>query len=390
MKNVLLKTRFRWSELHSLYQDLIKNPPENYRVEKLSTQTSNLKKILPKKSSNYFFKKLFHHLGPIPFTMSLALESPVKYENYDLIFATQHIIKTEQPWIVDFEYANALASYFDMSLCKNIISKRLKSQSCKAILPWSNWAANTLRSSINCKHFNDKLRVVRYTVPSKKKLQKKENKSKIRILFVGTTNPANMYNFEFKGLYETVDAFIDLQKQYDHIELVIRSVVSSDIREKAKKFSNIKIIEKPLSQTDLEELYQSSDIFPHSGFEVLNLSILEAMSYGLPVISTSLYSTPELIKNMKNGILIDPPDPEVFYTKNKIPNEFSKSYFYSVRKFRQYMTEKLKENMKLLIEDSSLRNKIGKEASLTIEEGEFSMKHRKNLLKEIFDCATKN
>jgi len=197
-----------------------------------------------------------------------------------------------------------------------------------------------------------------------------------------------MYNFEFKGIYETIDAFIDLQKQYDNIELIIRSVVSSEIREKIKKFSNIILLERPLSQTDLEELYKSSDIFPHSGFEVLNISILEAMSYGLPVIATSLYSTQELIKHMKNGILIDLPNSKEFYTKNNIPNHFSKSYLNSVRKLRPYMTAKLKENMKLLIEDSTLRNKIGKEASLTIEEGEFSMKHRKNLLKEIFDFAT--
>jgi len=55
MKTVLLKTRFRWSELHSLYEEIIQNPPENYQIERFSTETSSLKKVLPKKSSNYFF-----------------------------------------------------------------------------------------------------------------------------------------------------------------------------------------------------------------------------------------------------------------------------------------------------------------------------------------------
>jgi len=389
MKTVLLKPRFRWTKLHSLYDDLIKEPPENYKIEKLPTKKSNLKKIGINKSSNYFQKKLFHYFGAIPFTISKTIESSVKYQNYDLIFAAQHIIKTEQPWIVDFEFANALAGYLDLSLCKNIISKRLKSPSCKAILPWSNWAKETLRSSINCKDFEDKLRVVRYTVNPKVRIQKKENKSKIRILFVGTTNPSNMNNFEFKGIYETMDAFIDLQKQFDNIELIIRSVVSWDIREKAKKFSNIKILEQSLSKNDLEKLYQSSDIFPHPGFEVLNLSILEAMSYGLPVITTSLYSTPELIEHMKNGILINPPNPDIFYTKNKVPDVYSKSYVYSMRKLRPYMKEKLKETLKILIEDSSLREKMSREAASTIENGEFSNRNRNSILKEVFDEAIK-
>jgi len=391
MKKVFLKPRFNWTVLHSLYNDLIQNPPENYKIETLNgKQGHSLTTLGSSKTQNYYYKTLFYHLGGLPFTFVKTFEHSVKFDNYDLIYASQHVIKTEQPWIVDLEFANSLSGYLDLSLCKKIISKRLKSKSCKAILPWSNWAANTLRSSIDCKDFNDKLRVVRYTVASKKKLQKKENKSKIRILFVGTTNPANMYNFEFKGIYETVDAFIDLQKQYDHIELVIRSVVSSDIREKAKKFSNIKILEKPLSPSKLEELYQSTDIFPHAGFEVLNLSVLDAMSYGIPVITTSIFSTPELIQHMKNGILIDLPNPEFFYTKEGTPNINSKSFVNSMRKLRPYMKEKLKEYMNMLIEDNSLREKISREAASTIEEGEFSVKHRNNILKEIFDGATKN
>jgi len=388
MKKVFLKPRFNWTVLHSLYNDLIQNPPENYKIETLNgKQGHSLTTLGSSKARNYFYKTLFYHLGGLPFTFAKTFEHSVKFDNYDLIYASQHVIKTEQPWIVDLEYANGLSGYLDLLLCKKIISKRLKSKSCKAILPWSNWAAETLRNSIDCKDFEEKIKVLRYTVSPKKISNIRKKNSSIRILFLGSMNPSNVDSFEFKGLYETLDAFIELQKKYDNLELIIRSLVTPEIKEKARKYSNIKILEKPLNPSKLEELYQSTDIFPHAGFEVLNLSVLEAMSYGIPVIATSLYNTPELIKHMNNGILIDLPDPHLFYTKNKAANDYSRSFLYSMRKLRPYMKEKLIENMKLLIEDSSLREKISREAASTIEEGEFSVKHRNNILKEIFDKA---
>jgi len=112
------------------------------------------------------------------------------------------------------------------------------------------------------------------------------------------------------------------------------------------------------------------------------------MSYGLPVIATSYGNTPEAIKHMKNGLLIDLPNPSLFYTKNNIPNEYSNPPLRAMGRLRPYMVDKIKECMKLLIEDSSLRQRIGREAATTIENGEFSLKNRNALLKEIFDNAT--
>lgn len=47
--------------------------------------------------------------------------------------------------------------------------------------------------------------------------------------------------------------------------------------------------------------------------EGLPISILEAMSYSLPVISTRVGGIPEIIMNGKNGLLINPGDKEALY-----------------------------------------------------------------------------
>jgi len=255
-------------------------------------------------------------------------------------------------------------------------------------LPFSNWAAETLRKSMDCKEFEDKIKILRPTVPSKKISKKKNDEEIIRILFVGSSNPANILDFEFKGLNELVDAFLELQKKYDNLELIIRSKVSEEIRQKTKNFHNIKIIENILSSNELEELYLLSDISVHVGYLNLNAAIFEAMSYGIPVIATSLYNIPELVKDMENGLLIKLPNPDQFYTKNGCPIDLLRHFPDMIRKLRPYVTEKLKTSMELLIEDESLRKKLSAESIKPFQDGEFSINRRQKTLKEVFDIAT--
>lgn len=230
--------------------------------------------------------------------------------------------------------------------------------------------------------------MVRYTV-SPKKIEKIQKKSNIRMLFVGSINQCGKMREMYKGLLENVEAFIQIQHKYDNLEFVIRSSVPTEIRERISKYPNIKIIDKLLSPIELEELYLSADIFPHVGYEALNLSTLEAMSYGIPIIVSNLYNIPEAVTHMKNGILIDLPDPKLLYTKNGCPNEYANPPIDVIKKFRSTIVEKTKESMIKLIEDTSFRHSITKEAIKTISHGEFSMQYRNSLLKEIFDESTK-
>ena len=385
MKKIFLKPRFKGMHLHALYDELIRNPPNGYTFIKTHNAQSGILTNAVSKHRNYLYKQLMYHFGSMPYSIMQHLE-PKFSENADLIYASQHVINSEKPWVVDLEYSNALSAYCSMNFSKQMILKKLSSPYCKAILPWSEWAAITLKNSLNCSGIMQKINVVRYSVTPKKNFHIKKDNN-LQILFLGSMNPANVLSFEFKGLYETIDAFLEIEKKYDNVQLVVRSAVPSKIKDKVKKSSKIRILDKPIPKEELEHIFMSSDIFPHTGFEVLNLSVLEAMSYGLPVIATSLYSTPEAIMHQKNGLLVNLPDSSTFYTKNKTPKDYSNSFLLSMRRLRPFMKEKLKEYLKLLIEDDSLRHKLGENAKKTIEHGEFSIKKRNSILKEVFDNA---
>ena len=73
---------------------------------------------------------------------------------------------------------------------------------------------------------------------------------------------------------------------------------------------------------------RDADVFILPSYiEALPIALLEAMSYGLPIITTKVGSIPEIIKNDKNGILIEP--------GNK--SELEKAILFSVKNLDKMM-----------------------------------------------------
>lgn len=387
LKTVFIKPRFSGIPLHSLYYEIQKHPPLDYRI--VINQPRNISKLstMASKNRNAIFKTLTYHLNSIPYVIYQLRDNYPIPDDIDLIYAAEHVICSNIPWVVGLEDAEALSGYFNLRYTKGIISKKLKEKSCKKILAYSEWGRRTLQSCFDDKIIDKKTRVVRYTV-TPKKIQNKHDDSTIKLLFMGTINPGNLQDFEYKGMYEVVDAFLKLQHDYhDTIQLIIRAKVSNDIRYKIRDNKGIILIENPLSYEEIQNLYKISNIFPQPGYGTITTSVLEAMSYGLPVITLDLFNNSELINDGENGMLLKLPNTKGFYSKNELPNEHSGNFMKAMRRSRPYVTEKLVESIRLLIEDRKLRFQLGNNGRNTIEVGEFSQDRRNYILKEIFDEA---
>jgi len=82
------------------------------------------------------------------------------------------------------------------------------------------------------------------------------------------------------------------------------------IKQKLIKYKNIKYIPFINNKRKLAEIYASSDIFILNSYatqkweEWFGIALIEAMSCGLPCISTDCIGPKEIITNNKNGILI--------------------------------------------------------------------------------------
>lgn len=179
------------------------------------------------------------------------------------------------------------------------------------------------------------------------------NDEKINILFLGVL-------IKRKGIYELIEAINELHK-------------SGVIRDKKLNFLiggtglEEDIIKNKIKEYDLEycikmvgwvsgklkeKLLEKSQVFILPSYnEGLPMAILEAMSYGIPVIATNVGSISEVLKNDETGFLIEPKSSEIINAimkiiyskkvwnyqsnecKKKIQEEFNENrYFYNMRK----------------------------------------------------------
>ena len=128
--------------------------------------------------------------------------------------------------------------------------------------------------------------------------------------------------------------------------------------------------------------YPEADIFVLPTLaEPFGFSILEAMSCSLPIVSTNIYAIPEMVKNNKNGFLI-----------NVFPNEFgniaAKNYKNFHLNYKEYLVKELVKKLSLLIENHNLRKKFGKK-SLEIVKKKFSFKIRNKKILKIYNNILK-
>jgi glycosyltransferase involved in cell wall biosynthesis len=411
MRSVYLKGRSQGG-LHSLYQELIKYPPDGYQIlvgklgssnQRLSTQQQSISVAKKRQRLIYDFdeglqnlrvmRDIWYEAKTLSYVCIKRIESSraLLESNVDLVYFSQQLTFAKLPWVVDFEYANALVNYSDIRLVRRFVQNHLASKYCKKILPWSDYAKRTLYQSLDCKSFEEKIETVHFGV-SRKDFVKKTEDDKLRLLFVGSTNLFNFMNFEKKGGFEVMDAFLELNKKYEGLELIIRSWVPPEIKEKYSNNPDIKILDSPISKEALANLYVSSDIFVFPGHSNLGMAIPEAMSYGLPVIACAVYDVPEAVEDMKTGILITPPPKLASYILNIGQNRWrrEREIILEIRKYRPWLVKQIVEKASLLIEDRPLRRRIGQEARRLIEEGEFSIKNRNQKLKRIFDEAIEN
>jgi len=298
-------------------------------------------------------------------------KKPMHCYYYPIIYNGPFIIDIDHiyhPWLIDDNY------FFNITLGKmphppndniskerlNLSKKIFSSKNCKQILPWSKWCEKTIRSYFKTDKINNKITQI---YPAVKNIKfRKEKKNSIDLLFISDC-------FERKGGLQLIDSYKKIKNKYD-INLTIVTKYLNYSSKKLLDKLNIDLFSH-LDKNNLFRLYKLSDIFVlPTLLDSFGIVLLEAMNFKLPIITTYGNGAPamnEIVENEKNGFLID------LINKKNVPF------------FQEIPQKELIEKIKLLIEDDSLRRKMGNRGKKEIEEGKFCIQKRNKKLLKIYN-----
>jgi len=282
-----------WNSLLPLFK---KNEKLNYENFQVGGHGKNIIAIL---KEQYFFKKKLHD------NLSLAFLNPsLGFNSFfrDGFFAKQLISKNIpfvvffHGWNLNFEekvtkkYQNFFLNSFAKAKKIFVLSEDFKTKLEEWGYKGEIIIETTNVDSSLIKNFN-----------FEKKIEDINNTKTFKILFL-----ARM--IKEKGIFETIEAFNKLTNKYN-IELFIAGDGEDldEVKRISKNNSKIHVLGRVEGKEKID-LFTKCHIYAFPTFygEGLPTSILEAMAFGMPVITTNMGGLKEFFKNEEMGYLIKP------------------------------------------------------------------------------------
>lgn len=179
--------------------------------------------------------------------------------------------------------------------------KRLLKECSKIIVLGKEWEKRILAIEPSSKTV-----IVNNTVEVPINYEKKINYESLNILFLGVL-------IKRKGIFDLISAISELNKKIDLKDVKFIIAGSGNEEENVKAKAKELNVDKYIHFTGWIDVEQKKELLKKSQLlilpsynEGLPMAILEAMSYGLPIIATNVGDIPEAVINEENGFLIEP------------------------------------------------------------------------------------
>lgn len=363
MKSIKIFLQSPWKATDSPYYKYLRIQPLE-GIQYLNAKDFKLIKNKSKLKFNNWLKKLIKKLIKKFYPAMPNAHYTSNAEKYDLIHCAHCISKNKSSWVCDIEFVGQFwaSGLYENFPCRKRVLRYLKSPYCKRILAWTEWSKKGILKEFP--EIGEKVEVLYPGIPKQK--IKKSSSRKINLLFIGR-------DFELKGGAIALEIFDKLTKKYINVWATVVSDVPKEI---LRKYQNKKIKFYSLTSHKklFKEIYPNADIFVYPTFsDTFGFAILEAQSFGLPVIAMKTYSThtlQETINEGKTGFVIE----------NLSASGSDKLISQNIIKQISGRVEELIINRKKLMD-------MSKNCMKEIEKGKFSMRERNKKLKRIYEKA---
>ena len=380
-KNIFLEPL--WN-LHFYQNLMISHPPKGFKfTTNQNSKANKLAKTGSRSHSNQRTLNFSSKFLPINLIKSWSQRSVVIPEDSLLTYSIDHIIFRNEPWIVEVEYATALVGSHPNQLqrAKQFVESRLKSPQCKRIICWSEAGKQSLINDLDIREIEEKIELI-YLGAMPRKFTKMYDAGTVKLLFIGSGSTTGA--FEGRGA-KVFDIFDQLSNDYPSLELIVRSDVPPSIKKRYAETKKVTIYDHPVPQETLNSLLESADIFLLPSYGTLPVTILEAMSYELPVITIDSWANNEYVEDGITGF-VSPRSEHIhgYFPGTKQPGFLGPHYRKAIKTTDAMEIQGLAERVRTLIENPELRRSFGKAGRKAIEEGKFSFQKMNDQLRRVF------
>jgi glycosyltransferase involved in cell wall biosynthesis len=266
------------------------------------------------------------HVHLFPADIFVAISSLFLPKRIKFIFS-EHNDYNRRRSIKSFKVIDGFTySRYDKIVC---VSKQVE----KALIKW-------------CPKTACKVIVIKNAIPISDKLNFERGKL-YDIIFVGRLEKQ-------KGIDVLLKAIQILKEKYHRslrVAIVGDGSLVNDLKELALQYGINEYIDFLGVRKDVLELMRESSIFVLSSrWEGFGLVLLEAMSIRVPVVATKVGGIPEVIEDGKDGILVEPENPDelakainLLLSNPDLRNNISESAFRKVKE--QYSIENYAKNL---------------------------------------------
>lgn len=319
----------------------------------------------------------------------------------DLIFTYGCMLFTNKPYCICIENGLSLFNY-DPVIAKNPIARLLFSimildSRLKHLIFISQSAKESFFSSINVPEYIHKAArsksSVCYPITGRQdqRLIHRGKSGIINFIFSGS--------FYMKGGVEIMKTVIRLNAKYASkftmtIVTQINLIKPSDMK-LISSIPNIKLLNATLSTDQMNDLYMRSDVFVYPTYrDSFGLVMLEALSWGLPIICNNHFATSEMVRNNITGFVnqnhpLKDYDPVTYKFRGKYydPALFYKELFsLQSKNLLRPIEEFLYKSMKRMITNPKLVRRM-RNASLDFYHKKFDYLLSSQKIESIFDKA---
>lgn len=244
----------------------------------------------------------------------------------DFFGSFNRFLNTKKPYFIYVENPTALFHYKlnrgKSFLGRRKINRELRNPNLKGLVFMSNACSSTFERvcgpiSKDCFHETIYPLIPLNPFVDESVIKRRCREKELKLLFI-----AQGQRFLSKGGLEVIEAVKIMRSNDYSVSLrIITSLsdLSQEIREKISGIDGVEVNDFKFSFPEMQKIYADSTILlcPTSD-DSFNLTVLEAIKSGLPIIGSRLYAIPEMVEDYENGFLCDPQ--YWFFDKNHIPN----------------------------------------------------------------------